>query len=63
MRCAGNRAGQAYWLSEKEVVVFRLNAEILENRIGPESLHIIPVLDLSMTNRVVHTVAGAISSS
>lgn len=44
-------------------MVFGFDTEVFENRIGPETLHVIPVLDLSVTNRVVHTVSGTVASS
>ena len=38
-------------------MVLRLRAEILEDRLFPVSLHVIPVVDLTMANRVVDTVS------
>jgi hypothetical protein len=43
-------------------VVFGLDTEVLENRIRPESFHVVPILDLTVSNGVVDTIAGAISS-
>ena len=43
--------------NQKEVMVLRLCAEILEDRLFPVSLHVIPVVDLTMANRVVDTVS------
>jgi hypothetical protein len=47
----------AYWFCKEEVVVFRLNSEIFEYRIGPEALHVIPVLHLTMSDWVVYAIA------
>lgn len=55
--------GMAYRFGEEEVMVFGLHAEVLENRVRPEALHVVPVLDLSVANGVVHTVSGATASS
>ena len=38
-------------------MVLRLCAEILEDRLFPVPLHVIPVVDLTMANRVVDTVS------
>jgi hypothetical protein len=38
-------------------VILRLCPEILEYRLCPEPLHQIPVLDLSMSNRIVDVVS------
>jgi len=40
-------------------VVFGLDSEIFEYRIGPEALHVIPVLHLAMSDRVVYAIAWA----
>jgi hypothetical protein len=40
-------------------VVFGLDSEIFEYRIGPEALHVIPVLHLTMSDRVVYAIAWA----
>ena len=42
---------------QKEVMVLRLCTEILEDRLFPVPLHVIPVVDLTMANRVVDTVS------
>jgi hypothetical protein len=38
-------------------MVLRLRAEVLEDRLLPVSLHVIPVVDLTMANRVVDTIS------
>ena len=38
-------------------MVLWLRAEILEDRLFPVPLHVIPVVDLTMANRVVDTVS------
>jgi hypothetical protein len=47
----------AYWFCKEEIVVFGLNSEIFEYRIGPEALHVIPVLYLPMSDGVVYAIA------
>lgn len=43
---------------QKEVMVLRLSTEVLEDRLFPVTLHVIPVVDLTMANRVIDTVSG-----
>ena len=40
-------------------MILGLDAEVLEDGVGPEPLHVIPVLNLSMANRVVDTISWA----
>lgn len=40
-------------------MVFGFDPEVLENRIGPKSFHMIPVLNLSVTDGIVETVTRA----
>lgn len=40
-------------------MVFRLNSQIFEYAVGPEALHVIPVLYLAMSDGIVYTVACA----
>jgi hypothetical protein len=47
----------AYRFCKEEIMVFRLNSEIFEYRIGPEAFHVIPVLHLTMSDWVVYTIA------
>jgi len=49
----------AYWFCKEEVVVFGLDSEIFEYRIGPKALHVIPVLHLTMSDRVVYAIVWA----
>jgi hypothetical protein len=42
---------------QKEIVVLGLGAQILEDRLFPVTLHIIPVVNHTMANRVVDTVS------
>lgn len=46
-----------WWFGEEEVVIFGLDAEVLEYRGLPESLHVVPVFDLTVTDWVVESVA------
>jgi hypothetical protein len=41
---------------QKEVMVLRLGAEVLEDRLFPIPLHVIPVVDLTMADRVGDTI-------
>lgn len=43
-------------------MIFGLNAQILENRVGPEAFHVIPILDLAVSNGVVNTISRATGS-
>lgn len=43
-------------------MIFGLDAQILENRVGPEAFHMIPVLDLAVSNGVVNAVSRATGS-
>jgi hypothetical protein len=38
-------------------MVLRLRSKILEDRLLPVALHVIPVVDLAVPDRVVHTIA------
>lgn len=38
-------------------MVLRLSSEVLEDRLLPVTLHVIPVIDLTMANRIVDTVS------
>lgn len=49
--------GRADVSHQQEVVVFRLCPQILEDRLLPVPLHMVPVLNHSMTNRVMHAVS------
>jgi hypothetical protein len=49
----------AYWFCKEEIVVFGLDSEIFEYRIGPEALHVIPVLHLTMSDWVVSAIVWA----
>lgn len=53
----------AYRLSKKEVVILGLNPEVLEDRLGPEPFHRVPILNLTMTNRILEVVSRAVGSS
>lgn len=41
-------------------MVLRLDAQVLEDGIRPEPLHVIPVLDLTMANGVVDSITGPV---
>lgn len=49
-------APKAYRFCEEEVVIFRLDPKVFEDGVGPETLHVIPVLDLAMPDRIVHSI-------
>lgn len=38
-----------------EMVIFWLASEVLENRLFPKAFHMIPVFDLTMTNRIMYS--------
>jgi len=46
-----------YRFRKKKVVVFRLHPQIFEDGIRPESLHVVPILHLPMSDRVVYSVS------
>jgi len=48
---------------QKEIVVLRLGAEVLEDRLFPVAFHVIPVVDLTMADRVVDTVSWCLGIS
>jgi len=44
-------------------MVLRLGAEVLEDRLFPVAFHVIPVVDLTMADRVVDTVSWCLGIS
>lgn len=42
-------------------MVFGLDAQVLKDGIGPESFHVVPVLDLSVPNRVVDAISWTLT--
>lgn len=52
----------AYRLSEQEVVVFWLDSQVFEDGVRPEPLHVVPILNLTMADRVVDTITRAVRS-
>ena len=44
-------------------MVLRLRPEVLEDRLFPVTLHVIPVINLTMANRVVDTVSWGLRIS
>lgn len=54
MRC--NNMSFTYRFSEQKVVIFGLDAQVFEDRIGPKAFHSIPVFNLSMSDRIIYTV-------
>jgi hypothetical protein len=52
-----------YRLREQEVVVLRLDPQILENGVGPEALHVVPVLDLTMPDRIPDAISRVVTSN
>ena len=53
----GHAYGTDRRTDQKEVMVLRLGAEVLEDRLFPVAFHVIPVVDLTMANRVGDTVS------
>jgi hypothetical protein len=45
-----------YGFSQKKIVVLRFDSEIFENGVRPEPFHMIPILDLAMTDRIMDSV-------
>lgn len=43
-------------------MVFGFDPEVFEDRVRPESLHVVPILDLSMSDGIVHAITGSITS-
>ena len=43
---------------QEEVVVLRLRTQILEDGLLPVSLHVVPIIDLAMSDRIVNAIAG-----
>ena len=41
---------------EQNIVILGLGSQILEDRLGPEPLHQVPVIDLTMFDRALHVV-------
>lgn len=56
-------AQSPYRFGEKKVVVLGLHAQIFEDRVRPESFHMVPVLNLSVSDRVVNAVSWATARS
>lgn len=44
-------------------MVLRFRSQILEDRLLPVSLHVIPIINLAMTDRVVYTVSWGLRVS
>jgi len=44
-------------------VVLGLNSQVLEDGVRPEPLHMVPVLNLTMTDRIVDAVSGIVGNS
>ncbi len=53
----GHKNQSAYLTDQKKVMVLRLCPEVLEDCLFPVTLHVIPVIDLTMANRVVDTIS------
>lgn len=41
-------------------MIFWLSSEILEDRLFPVAFHVVPVLDLSVTNRIVYAITRSL---
>ena len=52
-----HRYTSEYHADQEKVMVLRLRTEVLEDRLFPVTLHVIPVIDLTMANRIVNTVS------
>ena len=50
-----------YGFCKEKVVVFRLDPEVFEDGVGPEPLHVVPVLHLSMSDRVTNTISRVVA--
>jgi hypothetical protein len=46
-----------YHADQEKVMVLWLRPEVLEDRLFPVTLHVIPVIDLTMADRIVDTVS------
>ena len=46
---------------QKEVVVLGLRTKVLEDRLLPISLHVIPIIYLTMSNRIIDAITGGLS--
>lgn len=42
---------------QQEVVILRFCPQVLEDRLLPVPLHVVPVLNLTMPNRIVHAIS------
>ena len=42
-------------------MVFWFSSEVLEDRLFPIAFHVIPVLDLSVTNGIIYAISGSLS--
>ena len=42
---------------QEEIMVFRLGSEILEDRLLPVTLHMVPIVDHAMSDRIVYAVS------
>lgn len=60
--CPGFVEWLPYGFGEEEVMVFGLDTKVLKNRIRPKSLHVIPVLDLAVSDGIVDAITGATTS-
>lgn len=47
---------ETYRFRKKEIMVFRLDPEVFENGVGPKPLHVVPILDLSMPDRIIYSI-------
>jgi hypothetical protein len=53
----------SYRFGEEEVVVLGLHAQIFEDRVRPETFHMVPVFNLSVADRVVDAIAWTTACS
>lgn len=58
-----DRDRKTYWFGEKEVMVFRLYSQILEYGVRPETLHLVPVFDLTVPYGVVNSISRSTRGS
>jgi hypothetical protein len=47
---------EEYRFSQKKIVVLWFDSEIFEDGVGPEPLHMVPILDLAVTDRIMDSV-------
>ena len=62
-RSASNHMIKNEMTDEEKVMILRLSAKILEDGLFPISLHLIPILDHTMSNRIVDSISLVVRES